>query len=156
MIDPQELIDACYKLVPQAASTQQPSDADLRRAISAAYYALFHTLAASNADLIAGQPQSDISSYAWDRVYRRLDHGRAQNNLRGILNRLSQNGQNFARIFIELKDQRDEADYNPNALIIRSDTLNAISRVETAIRDFAQLSEEERRLIAAQSMFDRR
>ena len=57
MIDPQELIDACYKLVPPAATTQ-PSDADLRRAISTAYYALFHTLAASNADLIAGQPQA--------------------------------------------------------------------------------------------------
>ena len=155
MIDPQELIDACYKLVPPAATTQ-PSDADLRRAISTAYYALFHTLAASNADLIAGQPQSDIPSYAWDRVYRRLDHGRTQNNLRGILNRLSQNGQNFATIFIELKDQRDEADYNPNAPIIHSETLNAISRTETAIRDFAQLSEEERRLIAAQSLFDRR
>ncbi len=155
MIDPQELIDACYKLVPQTA-TAQPSDADLRRAISTAYYALFHTLAASNADLIAGQPQSDIPSYAWDRVYRCLDHGRTQNNLRGILNRLSQNGQNFARIFIDLKDQRDEADYNPNAPIIQSHTLNAISRAETAIRDFAQLSEEERRLIAAQSLFDRR
>ena len=76
MIDPQEFIDTCYKLVPQAA-TPQPSQADMRRAISTAYYAVFHTLAASNAQLIAGQPRSNMSSYAWDRVYRRLDHGRA-------------------------------------------------------------------------------
>ena len=34
------------------------------RAISTAYYALFHTLAASNAELIAGQPQSSMFYYA--------------------------------------------------------------------------------------------
>ena len=155
MIDPQELIDACYKLVPQGVATQ-PSDADMRRAISAAYYALFHTLAASNADLVAGQPQSDISSYAWERVYRRLEHGRAQNNLRGILSQLSHRGQNFARIYIDLKNQRDAAGYNPNAPILHSHARNVISRAETAIRDFARLSREERRLLTAQSLFDRR
>ena len=155
MIDPQELIDTCYKLVPQSA-TPPPSDADLRRAISAAYYAVFHTLAASNAELIAGQPQSGISAYAWERVYRRLDHGRARNNLRAVLNLLSPAGENFARTFIELQNLRLEADYNPNATIIRSDAVNAIAQAETAIRDFAQLTQEERRLLVAQSMFDRR
>ena len=155
MIDPQELIDTCYKLVPQAA-TPPPSQADMRRAISTAYYAVFHTLGASNAELIAGQPQSNMSSYAWERVYRRLDHGRTQNNLRAVLNLLSQTGENFARTFIDLQEQRQEADYNPNALITRSDTVNIIARAQTAIRDIAQLTQEERRLLAAQSMFDRR
>ena len=155
MIDPQEFIDTCYKLVPQAA-TPQPSQADMRRAISTAYYAVFHTLAASNAQLIAGQPRSNMSSYAWDRVYRRLDHGRAQSNLRAALNLLSQTGETFARTFIDLQEQRQEADYNPNALIARSDTVNVIARAQTAIRDFVQLTQEERRLMAAQAMFDRR
>ena len=155
MIDPDELIDTCHKLVPPAA-TPPPSQADLRRAISTAYYALFHTLAASNAELIAGQPQSSISSYAWERVYRRLDHGRAQNNLRGVLDQLSPSGENFARTFIDLQDQRQDADYNPNDQITRSATVNIIGQAQTAIRDFAQLTQEERRLLAAQSMFDRR
>ena len=155
MIDPQELIGACRKLVPQAA-TPPPSEADLRRAISTAYYALFHTLAASNAELIAGQPQSSMSSYAWERVYRRLDHGRARNNLRAVLGRLSPSGENFARAFIDLQDRRQKADYDPNAPVSRYRTLNIIAQAETAIRDFAQLTQEERRLITAQSMFDRR
>ena len=155
MIDPQELIDTCHKLVPPGA-TPPPSQADMRRAISTAYYALFHTLAASNAELIAGQPQSSISSYAWERVYRRLDHGRAQNNLRGVLGQLSPSGENFTRTFIDLQDRRQEADYDPNAPITRTRTLNIIARADTAIRDFAQLTQEERRLLAAQSMFDRR
>lgn len=155
MIDPQELIDTCRKLVPPMAAPP-PSQADMRRAVSTAYYALFHTLAASNAELIAGQPQSNISSYAWERVYRRLDHGRAQNNLRGVLGQLSPSGENFARTFIDLQSRRQEADYDPNALITRTRTLNIIARADTAIRNFAQLTQEERRLLAAQSMFDRR
>lgn len=155
MIDPQELIDTCRKLVP-AAATSPPSQADLRRAISTAYYALFHTLAASNAELIAGQPQSSIAAYAWERVYRRLDHGRTSNNLRAVLNLLSPPGEYFARTFIDLQNSRQEADYDPNFTITRQAAINIIARAETAIRDFVQLTQEERRLLAAQSMFDRR
>ena len=155
MIDPSELLGTCRKLVPQSADPP-PTQADLRRAISTAYYAVFHTLAASNAELIAGQPQSSISTYAWERVYRRLDHGRAQNNLRAVLNLLSPPGAFFARTFIELQGMRQEADYDPNFSITRTRTLNTIAEAETAIRNFAQLTQEERRLLAAQSMFDRR
>ncbi len=155
MIDPQEFIDTCHKLVPQAA-TPPPSQADMRRAISTAYYAVFHTLAASNAELIAGQPQSSMSAYAWERVYRRLDHGRAQNNLRAVLNLLSPTGEYFARAFIDLQGLRQEADYDPNFSITRTRTVNFIAQAETAIRNFAQMTQEERRLLVAQSMFDRR
>ena len=97
-----------------------------------------------------------MSSYAWERVYRRLDHGRARNNLRAVLNLLSPNGENFARAFIDLQDLRQEVDYDPNFSVTRTRTLNIIAQAETAIRDFAQLTQEERRLLAAQSMFDRR
>ena len=97
-----------------------------------------------------------MSSYAWERVYRRLGHGRAQNNLRAALDLLSQRGENFARAFIDLQDQRQEADYNPNAQVVHSDTINIIAQAQTAIRDFVQLTQEERRLLAAQSMFDGR
>ena len=155
MIDPQELIATCYRLVPQAAIPPS-SEADMRRAISTAYYAVFHTLAASNADLIAGRPQSDMSTQAWERVYRRLGHGRAQNNLRTILRQLSRHGENFARTFVELQQLRQEADYDSNAVVTHSDTVNSIELAETAISAFAQLSEEERRFLAAQSLFDRR
>lgn len=155
MIDPHELIATCYKLASPAAIPPS-SEADLRRAISTAYYAVFHALAASNAELIGGLPQSDMSSLAWERVYRRLDHGRAQNNLRAILTQLSPNGENFVSTFIDLQKLRQDADYDPNAVISLSDTLNMIAQAETAITDFAQLSEEERRFLAAQSLFDRR
>ena len=155
MIDPRELIATCYKLVSQTG-TSSPSEADLRRTISTAYYAMFHTLAASNAELIAGPFRSDMSSQAWERVYRRLDHGRAQNNLRTILGQLSLNGENFARTFIDLQGLRQEADYDPGFSITGTRVVNLIELAETAISAFTQLSEEERRFIAAYSLFDRR
>ena len=154
MIDPHELIATCYKLASQAA-TPPPSEADLRRATSTAYYAMFHTLAASNAGLIAGPPQSDLPSQAWERVYRGPDHRRARNNLRAVLGQLSPNGENFARTFIDLQDLRQEADYNPNFSITGTRSLNLIKLAETAISTFTQLTEEERWFIAVQSLFDR-
>ena len=117
---------------------------------------MFHTLAASNAGLIAGPPQSDLSSQAWERVYRRLDHGRAQNNLRTVLVLLSAGGGHFARTFTELQNLRPAADHDPNATITHSDAVNSIELAESAISAFARLNEEERRFIAAQSLFDRR
>ena len=155
MIGPHELIATCYKLV-SPASALPPSEADLRRAISTAYYAVFHALSASNAELIAGLPLSGMSSHAWERVYRRLDHGRAQNNLRAALPYLSPSGAEFARTFIELQGLRHEADYDPNFSITHTKARNMIALAENAIRDFVQLAEEERRFIAAQSLFDRR
>jgi hypothetical protein len=151
MIDPHELIDTCHKLV-----ALPPSDADIRRAISTAYYALFHTLAASNADLVAGEPSSAMSRHAWERVYRRLEHGMARNNLRAGLNLLSQNGDDFVRIFIETQGHRLQADYDPNAQLNLSLAVNIITRADAAIRSFALLTEEERRFLAAQSMFNSR
>ena len=151
MIDPQELIATCRKLV-----SPPSSDTDIRRAISTAYYALFHTLAASNADLIAGQPGSNRSAHAWDRAYRRLEHGRARNNLRADRNLLSQTGDEFVRILIEAQGHRLQADYDPNAQLNLSLAVNIIARADTAARNFAQLTEEERRFLAAQTMFDSR
>ena len=151
MIDPQELIDACRKLL-----APPPSDADIRRAISTAYYALFHTLAASNAELIAGQPSSVISEHAWERTYRRLEHGRARNNLRADRNLLSQSGDDFVALFIEAQGYRLQADYDPNAPVNLSLAANIVTRAGAAVRSFVQLTEEERRFLAAQSMFDNR
>ena len=43
----------------------RPRQIVLRRAISNAYYALFHCLAESNANLLVGGPNADRSDPAW-------------------------------------------------------------------------------------------
>ena len=75
---------------------------------------MFHTLAASNAELIAGQRSLPCRPTPGSVCYRRLDHGRAQNNLRGVVNQLSPPGESFARTFIDLQGVRQQADYDPN------------------------------------------
>ena len=56
--------------------------ASLRRAISTAYYAVFHSLARIAADLIVGTDRNE----AWHQAHRALEHGSAKNaclNARG-------------------------------------------------------------------------
>ena len=56
------------------ASTQKPRQADLKRAISTAYYALFHAMAKNAADLLVGVG-SNRPDKAWTQTYRALQHG---------------------------------------------------------------------------------
>ena len=53
---------------------RRPSQANLRRAVSTAYYAMFHCLAGTAADLLIGGSRSE----AWHQVYRALEHGSAK------------------------------------------------------------------------------
>ena len=48
--------------------------ASLRRAISTAYYAVFHSLARIAADLIVGTDRNE----AWHQAHRALEHGSAK------------------------------------------------------------------------------
>ena len=56
----------------------RPRETDLRRAISTAYYAVFHCLAAYGADTLVGGPGSNRDLRAWNRMYRSLEHGIAR------------------------------------------------------------------------------
>ena len=50
---------------------RRPTQANLRRAVSTAYYAVFHSLARTTADLLLGRKHDD----AWHHMYRALEHG---------------------------------------------------------------------------------
>jgi hypothetical protein len=60
------------------ANPNRPRQADLRRAVSTAYYAVFHALARQCADRFVGTGHNR-SRPAWQQVYRALDHGFAKN-----------------------------------------------------------------------------
>ena len=53
----------------------KPRQANLRRAVSTVYYALFHCLAEDAANLLVGGQGSDRSKHAWRQAYRALEHG---------------------------------------------------------------------------------
>ena len=59
-------------------SALKPRQIDLRRAISAAYYAVFHSFCQNCADTLVGTSKRKRPNRAWQQVYRGLDHGAAR------------------------------------------------------------------------------
>jgi len=83
--------------------------ADIRRAISTAYYAVFHRLCELCADALVGKSHSPD---AYTSIYRSLDHGSALQTLKQIKPR-SDIPPRIISNFAELQDARHWADYDP-------------------------------------------
>lgn len=132
------------------AVPDDPHHTHLRRATSAAYYAMFHCLAESCANLIAGEYPRDVSRRAWVQVYRALEHGVVKNRTgnQRIFSRFPHDIKDFASIFVRLQDKRNNADYNPFATFSEADVEGDIDEAETAINRFERISDRERRNFA--------
>lgn len=128
----------------------RPPEANLRRAVSTAYYALFHSLAECCADSLAGRPRANRSSDAWLRVYRALDHGTAKRrcNDQAEIEKFPPEIQNFAAWFSEMQQSRHLADYAPDADFDREEVAQLITESEDAIRKFENVSPQQRRAFA--------
>ena len=111
-IDWQNLINAGHDLLNPHWTGTQPTDEHIRRAISNAYYALFHALAASNAETLVGTPYGTVTTAAWSRVYRGLDHGLARRELQRHRHEFSAECQKFVDTFGDLQNLRHSADYD--------------------------------------------
>lgn len=135
----------------------RPQQARLRRAISTAYYAMFHALAENNANLFIGAANELRNSPEWARTYRTLDHGRARSQMiSSAINRFPATIIDFAETFVYLQELRHDADYNPLSVFTRSETSAAISRAEAAVERFIETTNRDRRAFAAQVLFTTR
>ena len=149
-----ELIATARRLA--KASPQRPRQSDLKRAISTAYYALFHEIAQDAANLLIGVG-ANRANKAWKQVYRALDHGSAKNacaQLRGLgfPGGLCDCGESF----VQLQQARHDADYDPDHRVTRADTLSAIASAEIAIRLLSAADRRDRKAFAVQLLFKRR
>ena len=133
----------------------QPSQEALRRAISTAYYAMFHALTTSNADLIVG-PRTPANESGWIATYRSLRHYRAENPLHGWPHLFSPPLRNFAIVIGGIKAERENADYNPAANFAQNQVIAWINRAERAINDFNAASTQERAMVAIATLAGRR
>ena len=150
---PRDLMEAARALAESGHAP--PTQARLRRAISTAYYAMFHCLAASAADLFIGTERNP----AWHRTYRALEHGRARNACRQAqaMPEFPEEIRDFADAFVELQMARQEADYALDTAAYRtSDVLGYIVSAERAISRFEQAAVEARRAFAAHVLFRQR
>jgi uncharacterized protein (UPF0332 family) len=122
-----------------------PRQASLRRAVSTAYYALFHLLVAA-----CVQRFSPIMPIALGpRIGRALAHGEmkevclavTRSNLGTIFTALVPGGfslglRKMAETFVVLQDDRHIADYDLTAAYTRAEVLEVILRTEQAFADW--------------------
>ncbi len=131
--------------------------AHFRRAVSTAYYAMFHALLQNNADMLYGRETGQPKSLGWTAIYRALTHTRARSKMAPRnMSDFPDGIADFAATFLDLQQQREDADYNPNAIFTYSGTVNAINRADNDISDFFGASEENLRALAAHLLFDSR
>jgi hypothetical protein len=125
-------------------SANRPRQADLKRAVSTAYYALFNFLAQECADLLIGK--GDARDWpCWRQVYRALEHGSAKNACEKVANlEFPSEIIQLADLFISLQQERYNADYDPTSRFARAEVIGLIDGVEKSIIDFKKAPRPDR------------
>lgn len=155
MIRSERLLEQAENLIANGAMRGSPED--LRRAASAAYYALFHQCLAAATDTLVGDVSSAPDLYAL--AYRSVDHRR----LRELCNKYAKTESSgrhadhlrpghldsdlvaYARMFVELHQLRASADYDPTWTLTAEDASVALGTARSAFARFAAAHPEKRR-----------
>ena len=149
-----ELIATARRLAKM--SPRRPRQSDLKRAISTAYYALFHAIAGDSADLLVGVG-ANRADRAWNQAYRAFDHGTAKNacgQLRGL--GFPSTLCDCGAAFVELQQARHSADYDPDHRVRRADALASIALADKAITLLHASDRRDRKAFAVQLLLKRR
>lgn len=123
--NPEHLLDQAAALA-AGLSAGVPRQTDQRRAISAAYYAIFHAILTECADFIVGRTLRDAPSYKL--VYRSIEHAQLKSLCEDMGKSTPKNkykpylppegiGSDIsavARAILELQQKRHSADYDPH------------------------------------------
>jgi hypothetical protein len=143
-------------------------DAQLRRAVSTAYYAVFHAIMRRAAERFMGAGHARAAGYRL--IYRSFEHGRvgqiclelSSASLSAAMKRdlarpfISTAMQEFARSFPEIQGRRHAADYDPTIMFDRASVLGLIDTAEAAILAFDAADPAEQADILALMMTRRR
>ena len=151
-MNPEDLIRIARGLAGGAISGNigRPRQAELRRAVSAAYYALFHALARCCADTLVGATPAIRNGPAWTQTYRALEHGYAKNQcLRPAIRGFPPEIREFGKMFAEMQRNRNIADYATESELSRAETMRLINQIEDVIADFATAPAAVRRAFSA-------
>ena len=153
-----DLLNTADDLVAGDGKSRKPRQSNLRRAVSTAYYAMFHCLAICCANALAGSSGPHRSKHAWRQVYRALEHGLARNNCRNknFLSKFPQEVEDFANAFVSLQEKRHSADYDPFARFNKLEVESDIAAARRVIEGFQSASTKHRRAFAVYVLFKTR
>jgi hypothetical protein len=145
--NPEHLLDQANHLTSPSAA--RPTD--LRRAISNAYYALFHLVTTAAADMEVCK--DDWLNPEYVQVYRGIQHRQLRSLCSDIASSVNpasfpEGGLDpltrFAQNTFDLYELRIEADYNPSADFTVEGAMVAVSGAEEALKWFRGISTEQR------------
>ena len=127
-------------------SSEMPINDELRKAISCAYYALFHALCNCVADQWTGFDKELRGSDAWVQAYRLLEHGKIKAACIKVCSSeiFSEDLKDVAQVFLIVLSMRHGADYNPRSLISLKEAVETINTVEEAIRKLMNADAKDR------------
>ena len=164
ILNPEHLFEQAEKLImPPGAGA--PRQADLRRAISAAYYGIFHAILGFAADEFVGATKRTSKQYSL--VYRSIHH----HSLRVICveiekpklsarylpyqpaNGFGPNIQSFAAAFLELQEKRHAADYDPLFRVRTSEASLLVKAARDALDRFRKASKPGRKVFLTLLLF---
>jgi hypothetical protein len=164
ILNPDHLLDQAERLtVSQGAGA--PRQADLRRAISTAYYGVFHAIATEAADDFVGRTQRDSPRYAL--VYRSIDHGRLRGVCEDVVKPtppakyakylpsagLGSDLIAVATAVSELQERRHSADYDSLFRAKTSDAVLAVATARNALVRFRSANRGQRRIFTSLVVF---
>lgn len=159
-INSDHLLDQAEKLA-APPSTGRPRQADLRRAISTAYYALFHAALTAAADYVIGASKRTTEQYTL--AYRSINHGPLRNLCQACSNPnsykdhfphgLGKELAVFATAISELQEERHSADYDPRYVVASTAAVFAVRQARAALDSFRAASEEQRNAFLALLLF---
>lgn len=158
MIQPASLLDHARRLA--GAGKGRPPEVDLRRGVSAAYYAVFHEITARAAHHLI----SAADAASQNAIRRTWTHGEVQDLAKAVVARakvvtanpgapLTKEHRKFGplidlcaadpdlvealRLFEQLQTQRHRADYDHSAVFDKAGLLSACQDAETALNRLA-------------------
>ena len=143
-LDPIGLIDSADHAI-NNAPLGGPSRETVHRAISTAYYAVFHAINANNAHVRHGVPANPATAQAWTNTYRQMRHNFAARSLGQHLFYLTGDARRLANRFINLKTARETADYDPNRALTAGEANFWIGEARAALTALQAMTAADRR-----------
>jgi hypothetical protein len=167
VLDPEHLLEQADRLIAPPGGGA-PRQADLRRAISSAYYGLFHAVLTEAADDFVGRTHRQTSRYAL--VYRSVDHRSLRSICEDVVKtRLPAKyakhepaggfGSDlvaFSTAVVDLQERRVLADYDPLFRARKSDAVLAVETGRTALARFRNASRSRRKAFLSLLVFSPR
>lgn len=167
VLNPDQLFDQADRLTAPPGGGA-PRQVDLRRAISSAYYGVFHALLTEAADLFAGRANRRTAQYAL--VYRSIDHRSLRATCEDIAKTTPPQKYTkytpkggfgpdliaLADAVVGLQEKRHAADYDPLFSVRMSDAVLAIGTGRTALVHFGKASHARRKAFLSLLVFSPR